>query len=319
MLELSGDTLVVFVSDSHIGGDPGCDGFESPEELETLFVELAGREGPVELILAGDFFDFLQIGEVPDGENRASLTIGRTEYRDLFAALKRFREAAGKRVIYVPGNHDAESFWNPEIQETLREGDLVDEFAYYYLASIETGEAQRVLYCEHGNQFDPENNVGDYHDPLDTPLGHHVVMDGTRRIAPYGEISPSLDLSEIKMIYPLVAIPAWIASRYFYNWAGKVALYLLMPLLVAYAVYKVVAYEISRATNGQASLLFDSYRELPHVHQVLLDTVLFLFVTFGIFGVFFLVARHAVRRTLRAVTPGGTLRYSPAEASRNRI
>src|SRR5215208_4656103 len=61
---LRGDTLVVFVSHSHIGGDRGCDGFECPDELEALFVELAGREGPVELILAGDFFDFLQIGEV---------------------------------------------------------------------------------------------------------------------------------------------------------------------------------------------------------------------------------------------------------------
>jgi UDP-2,3-diacylglucosamine pyrophosphatase LpxH len=319
MLELSSDTLVVFVSDSHIGGDPSCDGFESPGELAALFVELTGRDGPVELILAGDFFDFLQIGEVPKGKNKASLTIERPEYVGLFAALKRFREAEGKRVIYLPGNHDAESFWNPEIQETLRERGLVDEFAYYYLASVETGQGRRVVYCEHGNQFDSENSVGNYHDPLDTPLGHHVVMDGTRRIAPYGEISPGLDLSEIKMVYPLVAIPAWIASRYFYNWAGKVALYLLMPLLVAYAVYKVVAYEISRATNGQASLLFDSYRELPHVHQVFLDTVLFLLVTFGIFGVFFLVARHAVRRTLRAVSPGGTPHYSPAEASQNKI
>src|ERR671921_700057 len=273
MLELSGDALVVFVSDSHIGGDRGCDGFESPKELEALFVELAGREGPVELILAGDFFDFFQIGEVAPGKNRASLTIERPEYRDLFAALERFREAAGKRVIYLPGNHDAESFWNKEIQETLRERGLVDEFAYYYLASVETGGGRRVVYCEHGNQFDPENSVGDYHDPLDTPLGHHVVMDGTRRIAPYGEISPGLDLSEIKMVYPLVAIPAWIASRYFYNWAGKVARYLLAPLLVA----------------------------------------------FGIFGVFFLVARHTVRRTLRAVSPGGTPRYSPAEASQNKI
>src|SRR5215210_4443303 len=319
MLELSSDTLVVFVSDSHIGGDPGCDGFESPGELEALFVELAGHERSVELILAGDFFDFLQIGEVPKGENKATLTIGRPEYRDLFAALKRFREAAGKRVIYLPGNHDAESFWNPEIQETLREGDLVDEFAYYYLASIETVEGRRVLYCEHGNQFDPENTVGDYHDPLDTPLGHHVVMDGTRRIAPYGEISPGLDLSEIKMVYPLVAIPAWIASRYFYNMAGKVASYLLVPLLVAYAIYKVVAYLISRATNGNASLLFGSYRELPQVHQIFLDTVLFLLILLGIFGVFFLVVRHAVRKTMRAMSPGGSPHYSPAEASQKKI
>jgi UDP-2,3-diacylglucosamine pyrophosphatase LpxH len=319
MLELGGDTLVVFVSDSHIGGDPGCDGFESPKELEALFVELAGREGPVELILAGDFFDFLQIGEVPEGKDRASLTIERPEYLDLFAALERFRAAAGKRVIYLPGNHDAESFWNPEIQETLRERGLVDEFAYYYLASVETGGRRRVIYCEHGNQFDPENSVGDYHDPLDTPVGHHVVMDGTRRIAPYGEISPGLDLSEIKMVYPLVAIPAWIVSRYFYHWSGKVANYLLVPLLVAYAIYKVTAFAIARATGSKVSLIFGSYRELPQVHQAFLDTVLFLLLVAAIFGIFFLVVRDAVRKTLRAISPGGTPRYSPAEASQEKV
>jgi UDP-2,3-diacylglucosamine pyrophosphatase LpxH len=319
MLELGGDTLVVFVSDSHIGGDPGCDGFESPRELEALFVELAGRQGPVELILAGDFFDFLQIGAVPEGKDRAALTMERPEYLDLFAALKRFRATEGKRVIYLPGNHDAESFWNPQIQATLRGRGLVDEFAYYYLASVETGQGRRIIYCEHGNQFDPENSVGDYHDPLDTPVGHHVVMDGTRRIAPYGEISPGLDLAEIKMVYPLVAIPAWVASRSFYNFAGKVANYLLVPLLVAYAVYKVVAFAIARATGSQASLIFGSYRELPQVHQAFLDTVLFLILVVVIFGVFFLVARHGVRKTLRAISPGGTPHYSPAQASQGKV
>src|ERR687894_352473 len=104
MLRLDENALVVFVSDSHIGGDPGCDGFESPAELEALFAELAGREGPVELILAGDFFDFLQIGAVPEGEDRASLTMDRAEYVDLFAALKEFRSGEGKRVVYLPGN-----------------------------------------------------------------------------------------------------------------------------------------------------------------------------------------------------------------------
>ena len=121
------------------------------------------------------------------------------------------------------------------------------------------------------------------------------------------------------MVYPLVAIPAWIVSRYFYNWAGKAARYLLVPLLVAYAVYKVVAFAIARATGGQASLLFGSYRELPHLHQVFLDTVLFLLMILGIFGIFFLVARHAVRKTLRAVSPGGSPHYSPAESSQNSI
>ena len=31
MLELRENTLIVFICDMHIGGDPGCDGFESPE------------------------------------------------------------------------------------------------------------------------------------------------------------------------------------------------------------------------------------------------------------------------------------------------
>src|SRR5215204_6876569 len=239
MLELRSDTLVVFVSDSHIGGDPGCDGFESPKELKALFDELASHDGPVELILAGDFFDFLQIGKVPEGMDRASLTIERPEYKDLFAALGRFRVVEEKRVIYLPGNHDAELFWNPGVQETLKERGLVDEFAYYYLASVEVGGERRVIYCEHGNQLDPANTVEDYHDRLDTPLGHHVVMDFTRRVAPLGEVSPGLDLSEIKMVYPLVAIPRWIASRYFYDFVGKVITYLLLPLLVTYVLYRI--------------------------------------------------------------------------------
>src|SRR5919199_224575 len=151
MLELSNDTLVVFVSDSHIGGDPGCDGFESPEELEALFSELGERDGPVELILAGDFFDFLQIGNIPEGMDRAALTVSRREYVKMFAALHRLREGEGKRVVYMPGNHDAEMWWNPRIQETLREQGLVNEFARSYLASTEVGGERRIIYCEHGN------------------------------------------------------------------------------------------------------------------------------------------------------------------------
>jgi UDP-2,3-diacylglucosamine pyrophosphatase LpxH len=319
MLELSSDTLVVFVSDSHIGGDPGCDGFESAKELQALFEELRGSQGPVELILAGDFFDFLQIATVAHQQtDRAALTISRPEYRSLFASLKRFREAQGKRVIYLPGNHDAEAFWNPQIQKTLREGGMVDEFAYYYLASIEAGGQRRVIYCEHGNQLDPANMVEDYHDRLDTPLGHHVVTDFTRRVAPLGELSRGLDLSEIKMVYPLVAIPGWVASRYFYDFAGKVAAYLLLPLLVAYALYRVASYFLALSRGAPATIL-GNFRELPQIHILFVDLVVFALITVVIFAIFFVVIRHALRRTLATVSPGGSPRYSPAEASEERI
>jgi hypothetical protein len=192
----------------------------------------------------------------------------------------------------------------------------VDEFAYYYLASIEAGGERRVIYCEHGNQLDPENTVEDYHDRLDTPLGHHVVTDFTRRIAPFGEISRGLDLSEIKMVYPLVAIPGWVASRYFYDFAGKVATYLLLPLLVAYAVYRAIAYGLAA---GGGPGFFASRRELPLVHEFFLDIAFYGLVILIIFALFFLVIRHAVRRALNTVSPGGRPRYSPAEASQEQI
>jgi UDP-2,3-diacylglucosamine pyrophosphatase LpxH len=318
MLELQADTLVVFVSDSHIGGDPGCDGFESPAELEALFEELRAREEPVELILAGDFFDFLQIGKVPEEKDRASLTMDRPEYRDLFASLRRFQQAEGKRVIYLPGNHDAESFWNPGVQETLRERGLVDEFAYHYLASLKTEGERRIIYCEHGNQLDPANTVENYHDRLDTPLGHHVVMDFTRRVAPLGVISGGLDLSEIKMVYPLVAIPRWIASRYFYDFVGKVLTYLLFPLLVAYSVYRMATYFLA-ISRGNPATIFGAFQELPPIHRLFVDLVVYGLITVLIFAIFFLVIRRAVRRTLATVSPGGRPRYSPAEVSQNAI
>ncbi len=315
MLGLSGDTLVVFVSDSHIGGDPGCDGFESPEELSALLEELARRDGPVELILAGDFFDFLQISPPRYGVDRATLTMARPEYEGLFAALGRFASGEQKRVVYLPGNHDAEMWWNPRVQETLRERGLVDEFALSYEARFEVGGEQRVVYCEHGNQFDPANAIEDYRDPLDTPLGHHVVTDFTRRVAPLGEVSRGLDLSEIKNVYPLVEIPRWVASRYFYDAVGLVAAYLLLPLLVFYAVYRAIAYLLAYLA-GQPVGFFQSYQELLRVHEFFLDIGLFGLVTLLIFAIFFLAVRRVVRHVSGSVSLKQKPRYSPAESSK---
>ena len=310
--------MVVFVSDSHIGGDPGCDGFESPGELRALLEELTAHDGPVELILAGDFFDFLQISPPEGGVDRATLTMSRPEYEELFAALARFKSGEQKRVVYLPGNHDAEMWWNPQIQQTLRERGLVDEFALSYEAYFEVGEERRVVYCEHGNQFDPANTVENYTDPLDTPLGHHVVTDFTRRIAPFGEISRGLDLSEIKNVYPLVDIPRWVASRYFYDFAGKVAAYLLLPLLVAYVVYRVAAFFLAFARNDPAWFWGD-YQELLPVHRLFIDIGFYGLVILLIFAIFFLVVRRMVRRTLATVSLKQKPRYSPAESSREKI
>jgi UDP-2,3-diacylglucosamine pyrophosphatase LpxH len=297
---LRDDTLVVFLSDTHIGGDPGLDYFESPEDLASLFEELAGHAGPVELVLAGDFFDLLKIRDVPDGENRASVTISRPEYRGLFHAL---RALAGgdRRIIYLPGNHDAEVWWNEGVQRTLREEGLVDEFALSYAARFRSAP-DRLVYCEHGNQFDPGNTITDYDDPLDTPFGDHIVTDVVRRISPAGRIGRDLDLRDVGMVYPLASIPEWVAGRVFYDLLGRVATYLLLPLLVGYALYRIVAYGIAVSPAGSQPVSFwDSYATLPGVQTVFGEVAWDALLLVSVLVLFFLAVRRAATRTIGSV------------------
>lgn len=209
--KLPDDTNIVFISDTHIGGDQGSDIFESADDLTMLFHDLSTQEVPVELVLAGDFFDFLRISNLSDGKNRAAVTIVRPEYRKLFDALRQFTATEKNRVIYLPGNHDAEMWWNADIRTTLRDEGLVDDFALSYMACFES-RPDDIIYCEHGNQFDPANAIRDYRDPLDTPLGTHIVTDVIQRIV---KLSRNFDLRDLNHVFPLVAIPDWISSRFF--------------------------------------------------------------------------------------------------------
>ena len=291
MRTLRDDTLIVFLSDTHIGGDQGHDIFESPEEL-------SAHGGPVELILAGDFFDFLEIGNVPNAENRASLTLSRPEYRTMFSTLRTFAAGESHRVIYLPGNHDAEVWWNPAVQKTLREEGLVDEFASSYAACFES-VPERVLYCEHGNQFDPANIIKDYEDPLDTPLGDHIVTDLTRGLVSAGHITRNLDLRDLNKVYPLVTIPEWVMGRFFYDLLGRVVTYLLLPLLVGYTVYWAVEYLLLPLLVGPASFSWESYRTLRRLlAEVASDATLLMIA----FGPFFLAVRRTAERAMSSVS-----------------
>ena len=297
------DTLVVFLSDAHIGGDPGSDIFESPEELAALFGDLALHDGPVELVLAGDFFDFLQIGEVPAGQDRATVTISRPEYRGLFRALRSFAAEGGRRVVYLPGNHDAEVWWNAQIRRTLGGERLVDEFAAYYAASFESAPG-RTVYCEHGNAFDPANAITDYDDPLDTPFGDHIVTDVVRRVARAGRIGRDLDLRDIGRVFPLVTIPEWIAGRVFYDLLGRVATRLLLPLLVGYLAYRLVAYLLAVAPAGPSSLdLWDSYRTLPGLQVLFGEIAWDALLLVSVFVLFFLAIRRPASRIISSLAP----------------
>ena len=110
-------------------------------------------------------------------------------------------------------------------------------------------------------------------------------------------MSRGLNLSEIKMVYPLAAIPGWVASRYFYASAGKVAS--LPARAVAggvrsLPVYRLLCEVLHRSSNTLGP------RELFRIHELFIDLTFLGLVILLIFAVFFAVIRHGTPPLQRA-------------------
>ena len=290
--QVSDDTLVVFLSDAHIGGEAGSEIFQSAAELTSLLRDLSRHRGPVELVLAGDFLDLLRMGERGDGQDGVSATIARPEYVELFAALRAFAAAPERRVVYVVGNHDAEVWWNPGIQRLLREEGLVHDIALSYSARFQSFPDQ-LIYCEHGNQFDPANTLVDYANPLDTPVGAHVMSELIQPIGSSAAVTGGLDLREVRYVFPLAAHPGpveWMAGRIFYRFLDRVLrwlLGLLALLVVAYLGYQGLEVALGHASGGLRAL-----------RSVVLEAVYGLAVLAFAMLVVFLVSRRTAERAL---------------------
>lgn len=290
--QLSDDTLVVLLSDAHIGGSPGGDIFESAAELGALLRDLSRHRGPVELVLAGDFFDLLRMGDPDHAEDGVNGTIARPEYRELFVELKAFAAAPERRVVYVVGNHDAEAWWNTRIQRTLREAGLVDVFALSYSASFQSLPEQ-CIYCEHGNQFDTANTLTDYANPLDTPVGAHVMSKLILPIESAPTVTAGFDVRDVRFVFPLAAHPGpaeWIGGRIFYRFLDRVVrslLGLLALLTAAYLGYQGLELALGHAGPGVGASW-----------SVLLEAVYGLAVLVFAIVVVFLISRRTAERAV---------------------
>ena len=80
-----------------------------------------------------------------------------------------------------------------------------------------------------GGNFGLSNTLVNYANPLDTPVGAHVVAELVRPIGPGAAIFGGLDLREPSYVFPLAAIPDWIAPRIFYQFLGMLLRWLLGP------------------------------------------------------------------------------------------
>lgn len=193
------------VSDLHLGDGSPLDDFAYEDDfcafLEHVHAEGTRRGGRAELVVNGDFIDFLQI--VP-----LKLTTWRTAIEKLASVARAHAAAvralgafvaAGNVLRVLPGNHDIELAFG-DVQEALTS----------IVSGGDSSAAQRVIfpndaplgphfrgwqngpfvhrlpgvYIEHGNQFDVFNyfDHGQFYvrgseDEIHLPWGSHFVVD----------------------------------------------------------------------------------------------------------------------------------------------
>lgn len=288
--EVADETVVLLVSDLHIGGSSGDEIFASAAELTAFLTSWSEATEPVELVILGDFLDLQRLGPSGQGGQSATATLARPEYAALFQAFRDFRRGAGHRVVYVVGNHDAETWWNPDVGRVLSAEGIVDEVALSYAAQYSSLPG-RVVYGEHGNQFDPSNAITNYADPLDSPIGEHVVEDIIRPIGATAPLTKGLDLREINFVFPLASIGEWLTGRLFYRFLTEVTYWLIAPFLAITAINLVIS-----AVVSQDSPL----RTVDHLLTQVSFNALLLLVALG---AVFVAARRTAFRAVESLTP----------------
>jgi UDP-2,3-diacylglucosamine pyrophosphatase LpxH len=193
--------FIIAVSDCHLSAGRyyenqlnAHEDFVFDEEMVEMFDYFStgkygdGPSGPieVELVLAGDFLDYLNVhigGEFEDAVTE-ELSLRKTEaiiagHPKVMAAIKRFAAQPGKKVTYLIGNHDADLFW-PAVQEKLtREWDSEGRYPSPNVRVL--ANTDRLTYdcgveIRHGNQFEPGSNL-DFEKPFLTEYLDRPVLN----------------------------------------------------------------------------------------------------------------------------------------------
>ena len=242
-----GNRRIVFISDLHLATDESKRDFFAQDEIADLLDELIDAPGPVDLVIAGDFFDLLQLTEETPGADRVAVfrrAFECPEYAAMLERLRAFTADPQHRTIYLVGNHDAESGWNDPLRAYLIETGLVSEIGLFYRHVYDDGADNGCLvYCEHGNDYDGVNTIGDYRNPAITPLGSHIVTDMVNYLEPLGRHAATdapTSIADIDNIHPLGLIPWWFISNYFYQQVRRVTKYILAPLALIYLIFHIV-------------------------------------------------------------------------------
>lgn len=129
----------------------------------------------VELILNGDIFDLLAVPPYfDDGISVPAVACEKLEtivqaHQGFFAALRHFLSIPGRRVTFLPGNHDIEMIFT-EAQEFVRQAiDIEGRSSRITFCGARCYRPVPGVYVEHGHQYDFWNHARDAWDADDQP------------------------------------------------------------------------------------------------------------------------------------------------------
>jgi len=203
------DRFVLVISDCHLSAGRFFEGrmnphedFKFDDEMCDLFQYFSrGKYGswsdgsPVELelVIAGDYFDYLNVpvkGEFEDGVTE-EIAVYKTKaiieaHPKVMHALRQFASLPGKTITYLIGNHDADLLFANVREMIVRTWDPNAAFPSEKVKIVH--DKDRLTYADagfeirHGNQFEAGNEL-DFNQPF-------VVTDTGSRLLnlPWGSV-----------------------------------------------------------------------------------------------------------------------------------
>jgi UDP-2,3-diacylglucosamine pyrophosphatase LpxH len=172
---------------------------------------------PLTVVLAGDVVELL-------GFPSSTATDILRSHEDLCAALLDVK-ARGGQVIYAIGNHDGDLAWDVKSADAVRE---MTGARLCLAADLILADGRKIR-VEHGHQLDPYNSFCDVRNPLDTPMGHHIVREVVPRIEGLGGawVDGTHEMSDP------TDFPSFVGSRLVYRKLGRHLWWLIaLPIVI---------------------------------------------------------------------------------------
>jgi UDP-2,3-diacylglucosamine pyrophosphatase LpxH len=282
-------SVVIVISDLHIGSGP-LDDFDHAIELELVAFlgELTRRPEAIELVINGDFLEFVQAEPWEDaglkgatGKNQAlcftevqslmKLRNIMNSHPNVFRVLGWFIAKDQNRIVILPGNHDVDLFWHA-VRCELRT--RIDEFAgvaagdrlVFHLGRVYRPAVMPSVWIEHGHQLDVNNNFfldneerwSEASPPiLDGADGEKRLMAcvGTQFLADY--------LNKIDQTYPFVDNVKPF-SKFVKMFLVASALFRIgTPVRIAIAAWGILRFLARTGRQSVSALLAQGGRQIP--------------------------------------------------------